>query len=203
MNKNDRKWLGIVMTFFLCQTAVLIAYIFKDYLASWNQGLDIVSIFVLVEVVQSCIIIVQFYGTNNLLKKIMTDPEIGGAILKNAINGWIDEMFEVKDPTAKKLEYTEEALENQAQFFGFVKILGQAMYQGVREAAAGPDDPNAPVKPIKTGSKVADALLNLPEVRSGIGKKIASGLDKFVKTGAQKAGEGIKDKISGHVWDEQ
>lgn len=142
---------------------------------------QLMILFILIEIFQVFFILVQVYLTRQEMKKIMYQPEYAGAILSNALHGFLLQLN----------EDSKEGESRRTNFYGFMRILGQNIIAGV--TGNNPGEPMKPVK-LKGGMKVFEPFVNDPNIRGHIVNEF---FNKLKRKGEKKAVEVIDQQLEG------
>lgn len=134
---------------------------------------SLMIMFILIEMFQVFFILIQVYQSKKMLTEILTQPEFAGAILSNAVYGFLDSLR--ADP------------KKQESFFGALSVMGSAMAQG---AMNGGGTPCKPVK-LRGFAKVFEPFINNPQIQGMIGQRLGQFLDKTGRAGVDKAAESV------------
>ena len=130
-------------------------------------------IFAVVESIQMFLLIYITRKNNVLWSSLMKDPEFAGDVLANALLGFMEKVS--SDKKAHDV------------FFSFVGTCGVQMVHSAKEAFG---KAGAGGKPIKTGSKLLDGIINIPGIQDIVVSTLQKKVEGGVKGAAESAVEG-------------
>ena len=114
----------------------------------------------------------QSRKTNQYLEKILNDPQYAATVAQNLLFGFMHEIS--KDEKKQKV------------FFGFIATCAHNAVLGLKgKLGVGMD------KPVKTGFKFLDGIINIPEIKSMLVDKAAGALKGKAEAGAEELFGGL------------